>query len=197
MEILVLFLLVAVLVLWLLVWEPRAREARIMREKRAAEEAAQRAAERARLLLEREELLKSIRATAPDFILSARLEFEREYRAGGGEGQFGQEMSPLLCFGYRVGKTNGRTEHERQAILKYAMAADLNTSLPFLPSSYREEWGAPLTVARFNRVYQHICNMADLREGRRNFEVAVSHWRSDARWLRSKQVPLVEKFHAI
>jgi len=26
-------------------------------------------------------------------------------------------MSPLVCFGYRVGVTNGRPEHERHAIL--------------------------------------------------------------------------------
>jgi hypothetical protein len=131
------------------------------------------------------------------FILSARLEFERQYKAGGGEGQFGQEMSPLLCFGYRVGKPNGRIERERHSILKYAMAADLNAMLPFLPASYRADWGDPLTIARFSRVYQHINNMADLREGRRNFEVAVSHWRADAAWLRTQQLPLVQKFSAI
>jgi hypothetical protein len=42
-------------------------------------------------------VVKSIRSGAPDFILKARLEFERDYRSKGGEGMFGQEMSPLLC----------------------------------------------------------------------------------------------------
>ena len=197
MEILFLLVVLVVILLWLLVWGPQAREARIEREKRAAEEAARRAEELAKLEAERNNLLKHIQKTVPDFILSARLEFERQYKAGGGEGQFGQEMSPLLCFGYRVGKTNGRIERERHSILKYAMAADLNAMLPFLPASYRADWGDPLTIARFSRVYQHINNMADLREGRRNFEVAVSHWRADAAWLRTQQLPLVQKFNAI
>lgn len=197
MELLLLLFVIALILLWLFVWGPQARAAKIEREKRAAEAAARRATELAKLEVERNNLLKYIQKTAPDFILSARLEFEREYKAGGGDGQFGQEMSPLLCFGYRVGKTNGRIERERHSILKYAMAADLNATLPFLPASYRAEWGDPLTIERFSRVYQHVNNMADLREGRRNFEVAVSDWRADAAWLRSEQRPLVERFRAL
>ena len=110
---------------------------------------------------------------------------------------FGQEMSPLVCFGYRVGKTKGRTEVERRAILEYAVAADYDTTLPFLPPSYRNDWGGPLSVARFNRIYQHLSNMADLRDNRRNFEVAVSHWRADASWFNMQQRPRVEKYRAI
>ena len=129
--------------------------------------------------------------------MKARLEFEREYRSKGGEGMFGQEMSPLVCFGYRVGKTSGRTESERRTILKYAIAADYDTTLPFLPAAYRNDWGGPLSVTRFNRIYQHLNNMADLRDGRRNFEAAVSHWRADASWFHSQQRPRVEKYSAI
>ena len=110
---------------------------------------------------------------------------------------FGQEMSPLVCFGYRVGKTKGRTEVERRAILEYAVAADYDTTLSFLPASYRNDWGGPLSVARFNRIYQHLSNMADLRDNRRNFEVAVSHWRADASWFNMQQRPRVEKYRAI
>ena len=68
--------------LWFFVWESQAKEARAEKEQREAECAA---------------LLKSIRSDAPDFILKARLEFERDYRSKGGEGMFGQEMSPLQC----------------------------------------------------------------------------------------------------
>lgn len=196
-SILILFLLVALALLWFFVWGPQATEARVEKERRDAEKRARREAERAKLLDERENLLKSIRRSAPDFILKARLEFQREYRSKGGEGMFGQEMSPLVCFGYRVGKTKGRTEVERRAILEYAVAADYNTTLPFLPASYRNDWGGPLSVARFNRIYQHLSNMADLRDNRRNFEVAVSHWRADASWFNMQQRPRVEKYRAI
>ena len=205
---LILFLLVALALLWFFVGGPQAKEAREERarlaaesraekERREAKERARREAERVRLQTERDDLLKSIRSGAPDFILKARLEFEREYRSKGGEGMFGQEMSPLVCFGYRVGKTNGRTEAERRAILEYAVAADYDATLPFLPASYRDDWGSPLSIARFNRIYQHLNNMADLRDGRRNFEVAVSHWRADASWFHTQQRHRVEKYHAI
>ena len=196
-SVLILFLLAALALLWFFVWGPQAKEARAERERREAEDRARREAERSRLEAEREALLKSIRTGAPDFILKARLEFEREYRSKGGEGMFGQEMSPLVCFGYRVGKTAGRTESERRTILEYAIAADYDTTLPFLPAAYRNDWGGPLSVTRFNRIYQHLNNMADLRDGRRNFEVAVSHWRADASWFHSQQRRRVEKYRAI
>jgi hypothetical protein len=193
----ILLVLAALLLLWFLVLGPKAKEARAERQRREAEERARREAERARLRGERDDLLRSISAKAPDFILRARLEFEREYRSSGSEGMFGQEMSPLVCFGYRVGKTNGRTETERRAILEYAVAAEYDAALPFLPTSYREDWGSPLSVTRFNRIYQHLNNMADLRDGRRNFEVAVSHWRADASWFQMQQRPRVEKFRGL
>lgn len=193
----ILLLLAALLLLWIFVFGPKAKEAREERQRLDAEVRARREAERARLRDERDALLKSIRAGAPDFILKARLEFEREYRSKGGEGMFGQEMSPLMCCGYRVGKTAGRTETERRAILEYALTADYDATLPFLPASYREDWGSPLSVTRFNRIYQHLNNMADLRDGRRNFEVAVSHWRADASWFQMQQRPRVEKYRVL
>ena len=196
-SVLILFLLAVLALLWFFVWGPQAKEARAVKERREAEDRARCEAERSQLQAEREELLKTIRTGAPDFILRARLEFEREYRSRGGESMFGQEMSPLVCFGYRVGMTAGRTESERRTILEYAIAADYDTTLPFLPSSYRRDWGGPLSVTRFNRIYQHLNNMADLRDGRRNFEVAVSHWRADASWFHSQQRPRVEKYRAI
>lgn len=196
-SVLILLLLLAFALLWFFVWGPQASKVRAEKQRREAEERTKREAERSQLKAEREALLKSIRTDAPDFIMKARLEFEREYRSKGAEGMFGQEMSPLVCFGYRVGKTAGRTEAERRTILEYAIAADYETTLPFLPASYRSDWGAPLSVTRFNRIYQHLNNMADLRDGRRNFEVAVSHWRADASWFHGQQRPRVEKYRAI
>lgn len=177
--------------------DKQAEKMRAERERREATERARQEAERSKLQAERDSFLRSSRLAAPDFILHARLDFEREYRASGGEGMFGQEMSPLVCFGYRVGKTNGRNETERRAILAYAIVADLDVTLPFLPVAYRREWGGPLSSTRLNRILHHLDNMADLREGRRSFEVAVSHWRADASWFRAQQRPLVEKYRGV
>lgn len=191
---LLLMLLAALLLLWVFLWGPRAKAAREERERLAAEARAQREAQLAKLKAEREELMRAIRLRAPGFILDARREFEREYRARGGDGMFGHEMSPLVCFGYRVGITNGRSESDRRAILGYAFAADFDATLSFLPASYLEEWGAPLSGSRFKRIVQHLHNMADTRVGRRNHEVAVSHWRADMSWFQGEQRPIVEKY---
>lgn len=96
-SVLILFLLVALVLLWFFVWGPHAKEARAERKHREAEERARREAERSKLEAECEALLESIRPRVPDFILKSHLEFEREYRSKGGEGIFGQEMPPLVC----------------------------------------------------------------------------------------------------
>ena len=152
---------------------------------------------RAKLREERDAKLTSIRSNAPDYIWRARIDFERQYEAGGGSGTFGQDKSPLVCFGYRVGTINGLPEDMRRTILEYALAADYDATLPFLPESYRREWGEPLGGKRFKRIYTHLTSMADLRDGRRNMAVAVSHWRSDAAWFRSSQRHVVEKYRAV
>ena len=36
--------------------------------------------------------------------------------------------------------------------------------------------------------------MADLRAGRRNFEVAVNDWRTDAYWMHKDLADLVQKY---
>lgn len=195
--IVILFLLIVTVLIWVLILSPKAEEARAERQRRSAAEKALRESRRAELRKERDEKLAMICGEPPQFILKAQLEFEREYKAQNGGNIFGQEMSPLVCFGYRVGKTNGRVESERHTILEYALGADLDATLPFLPSNYRDEWGSPLSVTRFNRIYQHLNSMADLREGRRNFEIAVSHWRSDASWFVSQQRSIVEKYREI
>lgn len=187
-------LLIVILLLWVFIWGPKAKVAREERERLAAEARAKREAEVQKLKIEREDLLRSIRSRAPKFILDARRDFEREYRAKGSGSLFGQEMSPLVCFGYRVGKTNGRTEAERRAILSYVMGADFEETLAFLPASYRHEWGGPLSTERFNRIVQHLRSLASLRDERPNFQVAVAHWRDDASWLFREQRPIVEKY---
>lgn len=193
--------LVVVLVLALLVWflllSPSARAARTKRRLRAIEERKRIEAERAKLTAERDEFLNSVRANAPTFIREARRNFELEYGASGGRRSFGQEMSPLVCFGYLVGKTSGRTENERHEVLKYAVVADLDATLPFLPAQYRTDWGSPLSITRLDRIHHHLSNMADLCDGRRGLELAVSQWRDDAVWLQTHGRGVVERYHGI
>ena len=86
---------------------------------------------------------------------------------------------------------------ERQAILKYAIVANFDSMLSFLPADYLSDWGSPLSLNRFNRIYHHLTSMADLRDGRRNFEVAVSDWRNDANWFKTDHKELVYKYRMI
>ena len=101
----IVLLLAALLLLWLLILGPKAKGARAKRQRLQAEERARREAERERLRGERDELLRTIRSRAPDFILWARLELQREYRCKGSGDMFGREMSPRVRFGHREGKT--------------------------------------------------------------------------------------------
>lgn len=190
-------IIIVVFLIWFFTKSAAAKNSQDQRSKHVVEDKESAGQKRSELESELDELLQKIRTTAPDFILRARLDFEREYNTQNGDGMFGQEMSPLVCFGYRVGKSNGRIDTERKIILEYAVAADYDKSLPFLPADYRIEWGRPFSVTRFNRIHQHLNNMADLRSGRRNFEVAVSHWRADATWFHKTQLPRVKKFRAI
>jgi hypothetical protein len=109
----------------------------------------------------------------PGFILKARNDFEQEYRSKGSMTLFGQEMSPLLCFGYRVGTARGRGEADRRAILTYCLAVDFDATLNFLPSDYLAEWGAPMSIQRFTRIYNHLTSRADIQDGRANLALAV------------------------
>ena len=178
----------------------RAEHKRLAEEKRAradrerlAEEERPRT-DRERLEDERDELLRSRRVAAPGFILREAFDFEREYRSTGGDGFFGQEMSPLACFGYRVGTIRGRNNSERQAILKYAIVANFDSMLSFLPADYLSDWGSPLSLNRFNRIYHHLTSMADLRDGRCGYENAISDWRNDANWFKTDHKELVDRF---
>jgi len=124
--------------------------------------------------------LDELKKNKPGYILQAQIEFEREYRAAGGSSSFfGQEKSPLACYGYAVGKTNGRPVTERREIIEFTLSAELPS---IFPDSYRRDWGEPMSAHRMNKIINHLSSLADLRSGRKNFEVAVQHWRDDASW---------------
>ena len=116
----------AVALLWFFVWKPQAKEARAEKEQREAE---------------CEALLKSIRYDAPDFILKARLEFERDYRSKGGEGMFGQEMSPLLCLLRTFCNLASFTRHlEEVASRRMGPTAGRYHAPPLFSSSGARRW---------------------------------------------------------
>jgi hypothetical protein len=179
----ILFILLSLVgfVLWFMFLSPQAQEKKTIRLRLEAEERERKEAKKKRLAKERASYIKSIQGNRPDFITQARIEFERAYKASGGNTSFfGQEKSPLSCFGYVVGKTKGRSIKERRLIIEYTLCVDIPG---FFPSVYSSEWGAPLTQKRFNRISSHLTAMADLRANRINFEVAVSNWREDAAWM--------------
>ena len=129
---------------------------------------------------QQDEYLDELKKNKPGYILKAQIEFEREYRAAGGSSSFfGQEKSPLACYGYAVGKTNGRPVAERGAIIEFTLSAELPS---IFPDSYRRDWGEPMSRHRMNKIISHLSSLADLRSGRKNFEVAVQHWRNDVSW---------------
>lgn len=93
----------------------------------------------------------------------------------------GQELSPLTCFGYRVGKSNGRPQKIRHEILEYALVGQIPT---FFPAAYIYEWGEPRSLKRYNRIIRHLKSQADSREkSNKDYSVAIEEWRSDARWF--------------
>jgi uncharacterized protein YqgV (UPF0045/DUF77 family) len=130
------------------------------------------------LVQKRDELINKV---PPYFIRDAMKDFERENKSKIEVGDFsGQEFSPLACFGYKVGKTNGRTEKARDEILKHTLYAKLPD---FFPNSYIQTWGIPASKQRFDRIISHLKMLADQRAGRKNFEVAVTHWKRDISWF--------------
>jgi hypothetical protein len=158
---LILVLVLFIVIILLVAWMPRLKAMQSERER-------SRSAEMDRLQKERESHLNSIISGAPRFIHDERRDFELNYRASNGGKDFPNEMSPLVCFGYRVGKSKGRPEHERRSVLRYALAANLDTELSFLQARYRSEWGCPLSIKRFNRIYQHLIYLTELHAGKPN-----------------------------
>ena len=138
------------------------------------------------------EYLTSIRINKPGYILKAQIEFERDYKSTENLSDFfGVDRSPLSCFGYVVGKTKGRTAEDRKNILEYSLCAQIPD---YFPKDYINDWGDPFTLKRYNKIISHLTALADLRENRKNLEVAVSHWRTDAAWFSKSFYDKVIKF---
>ncbi|MDC0147096.1 hypothetical protein OAH94_07085 [Amylibacter sp.] len=138
------------------------------------------------------EYLNKIRINKPGYILKAQIEFEREYKSTKNLSDFfGVDRSPLSCFGYVVGKTKGRSAKDRKDILEYSLCAQIPD---YFPKDYINDWGNPFTLKRYNKIISHLTALADLRENRKNLEVAVSHWRADASWFSKSFHEKVRKY---
>ena len=138
------------------------------------------------------EYLTSIRINKPGYILKAQIEFERDYKSTENLSDFfGVDRSPLSCFGYVVGKTRGRSAEDRKDILEYSLCAQIPD---YFPKDYINDWGNPFTLKRYNKIISHLTALADLRENRKNLEVAVSHWRTDAAWFAKSFHEKVRKY---
>lgn len=106
-------------------------------------------------------------------------------------GEFvGSDRSPLAYVGYRVGKTNGLPEWDRNRRMKVCFCIDI-------PPEFRPDyasWRGPGSRERLNAMQSHIRMLAAMRRDRPGFEVAVSEWERDTEWLSSELGPLAEKF---
>lgn len=164
-----LMLIILAVVAWL-IWRywskretPEARASRLEEEARARREAEQ----------ERDGVLR--RPIAPD----VRRDMKEFLSAGNFSGE---EYSPLAYVGYKVGKTHGLAEWDRQRRLKVCLQTEVP---PALAAKY-DGWGRPATYQRFASICQHLRMLADMRRRRTNYEQAVADWEADEKWFRAE-----------
>jgi len=108
-----------------------------------------------------------------------------------GSNWYGEDVSPLTYYGYRVGKTRGLRENERRDIMHYVLRARLTDPLA---KSYQSSWGRPLSQQRRNAIVGHINKLAAQRGNRKGYEVAVAEWSADGRWAKTELAKDTAKF---
>jgi len=133
------------------------------------------------------ELAKSI----PNHMTLALEEFIDDYHQSGKIKW--HDFSPLVCFGYRVGKTNGKPEKIRREIVYFTWYAEIPD---VIPHRYAEKWGRPGTYKRFKKIHSHLVMLGNQRANRIGFEVAVDHWHADAGWFYSNFSGLARRYKA-
>ena len=145
--------------------ERRKEEARLERERQRAEK--------------QKEFERLVSQGMPGPVARAHREFKAENPLPKGQIWYGEDVSPLTYYGYRVGKTRGLTLNERHEVIRYVMRARLTDPLA---KSYQVSWGRPLSLHRRQAIRGHIEKLAAQRETRPNYEVAVADWRADSAW---------------
>ncbi len=127
----------------------------------------------------------------PRSVARAHREFMADNPLPKGRTWYGEDVSPLTFYGYRVGKTRGLRQSERREIIRYVMRARLTDPLA---KSYQVTWGRPLTRQRRNAIIGHIDKLAAQRGSRRGYEVAVAEWIADSDWAGSAMNEEIKEF---
>lgn len=93
----------------------------------------------------------------PGSVAKAHREFKADNPLPTGQSFYGEDISPLTYYGYRVGKTRGLRPNERHEIIRYVMRVRLAAPLA---TSYRFSWGTPLSRHRRQAIISHIDKLA-------------------------------------
>ncbi|WP_411975682.1 hypothetical protein [Sulfitobacter faviae] len=189
-----LFLLLAALVIWFLFFRETAaqkqareeEEERRERERQRLEEERRKAREAAK-----KEFDSLVTPGVPAGVQRTHRELLAENPLPKGQQWYGEDVSPLTYYGYRVGKTRGLRETERHEIIRYVMRARLGDPLAV---SYQRSWGRPLSSQRRSAICSHLSKLAAQRASRRNYETAVAHWQADRAWTRCREDAEISKF---
>ncbi|WP_156001290.1 hypothetical protein [Thioalkalivibrio sp. ALgr3] len=148
----------------------------------------ERKAEKAELeQIRQKELVKAL----PSHMVRSLERFEAEVRSGKDHFLGQNDFSPLACFGYKVGKTNGLPEKQRREVIYYTWYAELPD---VLPQGYVRKWGGPGSYKRYLMIMRHLEMLANQRRSRRNYHVAVAHWDADRKWFQETYGELANKY---
>jgi hypothetical protein len=119
-------------------------------------------------------------------------QFESDFRSGSANFWNMHDFSPLTCFGYRVGKTNGVRESIRREIIYYTWYATLPA---IIPRRYAAEWGGPGTYKRYSKIISHLSMLASQRKNRTNYKVAVNQWEGDVEWFKGNYSSIAGRYN--
>lgn len=198
-QLVALIIILYFLVRWLASQTPNARNQRRLARLAREEEARQRAlkaeeAERVRAQIRAETTaLRECETNKPmpSHVAAAFLQFKGDHLSGHASFGLMHEFSPLTCFGYRVGKSQGIPTNRRHEIIYYTWHANLPD---IIPSDYAREWGRPGTYYRYQKIIGHLTRLARQRAGRANYEIAVGEWEADILWLEETHGALARKY---
>jgi cbb3-type cytochrome oxidase subunit 3 len=127
----------------------------------------------------------------PRSVARAHREFMADNPLPKGRTWYGEDISPLTFYGYRVGKARGLRQSERREIIRYVLRARLTDPLA---QTYQVSWGRPLSRQRRNAIVTHIDKLAAQRSSRRGYEVAVAEWIADSDWAKHAMDEEIKEF---
>lgn len=101
-------------------------------------------------------------------------------------------LGMLAFLGYRVGRSDGKVDKERQLILAEVFDSNLP---PAFPPSYVSQWGGPSSSTRLKKIAEAIAaftrNAKRRNDGR--LDEAIADWEFDLKFLHRKYY--IGKFH--